>query len=69
MNIKEDSPEARTLEDYVDRFGLTSVLSALADICLAKAEHLRENWQDRGMALDWEAEYRRIDNAASKVQV
>ncbi len=38
------------LEDLLDTYGLAHVLSALSDVCAAKAEHVQVNWQDSAMA-------------------
>lgn len=43
-----------TLEQLIDRCGLANVVSAVADICGEKAEHIRENWQDESTAFMWD---------------
>jgi len=50
MNIEIDT----RLETLVDDVGLTGIVNALSEICLAKAEHLRANWQDESSAEIWE---------------
>lgn len=59
--------EAVELEALVDRCGLDKVVTALAEICWGKAEHLRSNWQDRATARLWDQAGKRLDSAATKV--
>ena len=42
------------LERMIDRAGMLTVISALANIAGYKAEHLRENWQDEASAKRWD---------------
>jgi hypothetical protein len=52
------------LEQYIDQFGLDTVLACLADICKEKAEHIRANWStDKALARGWS-----IEGAALEVQ-
>lgn len=46
--------EIAQLEALVDGASLQGVLMALSDICGEKAEHVRTNWQDRGLARQWD---------------
>jgi len=46
--------EIVTLEKIVDSASLQGVLMALSEICGEKAEHVRSNWQDRGLARRWD---------------
>ena len=48
------------LEGLVDSAGLAIVLVALSNICNAKADHVREAWQDEALAARWEAAAVRI---------
>ncbi len=43
-----------TIKGYIDREGLTAILTALQDMCYAKAEHAKSAWQDEGLAKAWE---------------
>ena len=61
-------PDKDALEQFVDAYGLSDVLSALSDICGDKAEHLRSNWQDRASANVWARDARSIDKVASSVK-
>ena len=44
----------RQIEDMVDSSSVAAVLTALAEICHEKAEHIRSNWQDRRLAGSWD---------------
>ncbi len=46
--------EIESLEKLVDGASLQGVLMALSEICGEKAEHVRTNWQDRGLARRWD---------------
>lgn len=49
-----------TLEQIIDAQGLATVLERVADICGAKAEHLRVNWQDQSSARSWDKAARAV---------
>lgn len=49
------------LERLVDEHGLDHVLDSLATLCVMKAAHLREAWQDAGTARVWDTASRKID--------
>ena len=51
------------LERMMDNAGTLAVVSALANICGYKAEHIRENWQDEASAKRWD----RASNVLAKV--
>ena len=55
------------LEALVDRWGLSGVLALLADVCNAKAEHVRENWQDESTAKSWEQDADTIMETSEEV--
>ena len=42
-----------TIEGYIDRFGLTTVLEHIEGICHEKAEHIATNYQDASGAKVW----------------
>lgn len=54
---------ADELESLVDSHGLSGVLQALEEVCYAKAEHLRGNWQDEASAKSWEKAAKAINKA------
>jgi hypothetical protein len=45
--------ERDALEALVDASNLTAVVQALSEICDAKAEHIRANWQEDALARAW----------------
>jgi hypothetical protein len=42
-----------TLEELIDKHGITTVLEAIETVCDAKADHLDSVWQDRQYAKLW----------------
>lgn len=42
------------VELLIDRIGLYEVLSLIEAVCASKAEHIRANWQDDGLAKLWD---------------
>jgi hypothetical protein len=52
------------LERMIDQHGLTLLVSTLGVICSEKADHIRENWQDRTTAKVWDADGHTLDRAA-----
>ncbi len=53
------------IEAYIDKYCAESVLYRVAEVCHAKAEHLRSAWQDMDTAKVWTAQARSIEYAAS----
>jgi hypothetical protein len=45
--------ELGTLEAMVDAAGIEAVVQGLSEICGAKADHIREAWQDTALAKRW----------------
>lgn len=43
-----------TLESLLDGTNASYLISALAEICQEKADHLRTNWQDENAAKAWD---------------
>jgi hypothetical protein len=52
------------LEDMVDAHNARHVIEALAEVCGSKADHIEENWQDKGLAKLWAHLAERLENAA-----
>lgn len=50
------------LESLIDHTSLYNVLKRLENICILKADHIRENWQPHGeySARVWDAASRKI---------
>ena len=62
--INLETNVGRNLEALVDANGLRAVVEALAAIAYAKADHIQEAWQDRGLARLWLAAGRRLATTA-----
>lgn len=41
------------LENLIDKRGIEDVLIAISELCGAKADHIKVNWQDMQLALRW----------------
>jgi hypothetical protein len=57
------------LEGIVDRSTVKHILETLATICQEKAQHIRENWQDRELAKEWQHTAMWINSIVQKVTV
>lgn len=42
------------LEAIVDKYSTSTVIAMLEEIASAKAQHVRENWQDEPLAKQWD---------------
>jgi hypothetical protein len=60
MRITE-SDRNRLETEFVDNFGIGNTKDMLVDICYAKAEHIRTNWQDNDLAKQWERVAKQLD--------
>ncbi len=63
---QENDIQQAVIEALVDRFGLGPILSAMADMCEAKVEHLSTNWQDANAG---RSEYARAAKKITKLAV
>lgn len=63
-----DAEQKLILERTVDRYGLAAVLSELGAISGKKSEHIATNWQDAGLAKQWDRAARRIRDCANAVR-
>lgn len=52
MDLNNRDMEA--VERFIDKYGLTSVLSGIADICAEKSMHIQESYSDDQLAAAWE---------------
>jgi hypothetical protein len=59
-NVETHNQIVDAIESIVDRNSVRYVLEALAEVCSAKADHIRENWQDESLAKAWDAEAARV---------
>lgn len=57
------------LERLVDKTSLRTVVAALAEISALKAQHLRENWQDRVAARPWDRDANKLETCANKLSM
>jgi len=57
------------LEAMMDEHGTAEVLHRIAEVAVAKAEHLRANWQDPVSANVWDQCGLNIEKAADKTRV
>jgi hypothetical protein len=57
----------RSLEELVDKHGLTMVIDVLVNVCDDKAEHLRSNWQDGAQAKSWDKCAKILDKASASL--
>jgi hypothetical protein len=55
------------LESIIDKQGLCTLLTAIADICALKADHVRENWQDNTTAKAWDWNAEQVQECANRV--
>jgi hypothetical protein len=67
MTALEETTLQNELEALIDGSSLTDVITALAVVCREKAEHLRENWQDRSTAKTWEQDATLLDKTVLKI--
>ena len=63
--MAERSDLEDVLEGLVDQAGLAVTIDALATVCVAKAEHLKSNWQDEVAARPWTRLGLRLDTVAT----
>ena len=56
------------LESMIDSTSLYDVLWSLERICLAKAEHVETNWQDKALARQWTYNAELIAKTARKTR-
>jgi hypothetical protein len=68
MVNREKVFDAVALEAMVDHHGLSGVLTMLSDICNEKAEHIRDNWQDKVFAKAWDRYGRRIEALSNNIE-
>lgn len=55
------------LEKLIDIYGLHGLMAGLADVCQAKAEHLRVEWQDPQTGHTWDKAANRFANLGTKL--
>lgn len=65
----DQTEREQELEDVVDALGLKGVCEALAEICSAKADHVRTNWQDEPRAKAWGKAAAMLERVATRIPV
>lgn len=55
----------REIESVIDRVGLPDMISIMADVCVAKADHIDTNWQDRALARVWDRASKALDKLSA----
>ena len=66
-DIREHNKNLDTVEAILDKCTLADVLNLIAEIASAKADHIRENWQDGATAEMWDRNAAIIMAASDKV--
>ncbi len=56
-----------TLESMIDKHGTDGLCNLIAEVCSAKADHIRENWQDESTAATWDKEAARFLGLSANV--
>ena len=66
-----DTTSGRELavEEMIDAAGISNVIDAVAQVCFAKAEHLKGNWQDPDGSRAWRVVAKRVDTLAGSEAV
>lgn len=62
-----DAQHKDAIERMIDQSSLSAVLESIADICHAKADHLKSAWQDEAAAKQWLRAAARLDTLATVV--
>jgi hypothetical protein len=65
MSIAEIKADEKTIENLIDRIGISIFLQNVSYICGQKADHIAENWQDANLAKQWLRVASKVDDAAS----
>lgn len=58
-----DSELDAAIEAHIDATSINRVLESLMRVCMGKAEHLADNWQDASSAREWERLAQRLERA------
>jgi hypothetical protein len=66
--VKASEQQLAVLESIIDHIGADGILDAISDIAFAKAEHVREAWQDNTLAGNWEAIGARVEKLAHEIE-
>lgn len=67
-DVREHNKNLDLVEAMIDKSTLQDVLQLVAEIASAKADHIRENWQDENAAASWDASAMAIIVAADNIE-
>ena len=56
------------VEEMVDKSSVKRVVTLVAEVCELKAQHVKEAWQDAGLAKTWEHDAKALINFVSKLK-
>ncbi len=54
MNVLKHNERLDVIESIIDAEELTGLMDLIAEVCSAKADHIREHWQDEVTANTWD---------------
>ncbi len=66
--IRAHNEVLATLEALVDGKGVRYAIEALAEVASAKADHIRENWQDEPLAAKWDRKAAKLLRCAESLK-
>ena len=64
--LRMDFDRAFKMEQLLDSLGMVDFIEMLTSICYEKADHVRTNWQDEGLAKVWEYNAKQLDHLKVK---
>ena len=67
--LESNDTAKQIIEALIDAQGMVELLHVIADVCGEKDEHLRANWQEQGLALDWHKTMLKVHALAASREV
>jgi len=55
------------VEDLIDRYGITTLIDAVVEVCFLKEEHVRTNWQDHALGDAWQRTALTLKKACERI--
>lgn len=68
-DARKHNTNCDTIEALIDRYGLSYVIDLVAEVCSAKADHLRAAWQDESTGDVWDAQAERLCTVSYKASL
>lgn len=65
--MKQQEQLMEEIEPILDSTTLADMLLALGRVCNEKAEHIRESYQDAGLARMWDNRAKQLDALSAKI--